>query len=94
MKKGEIIFLVVNILICIITWAVLVKLFYFFGVQLYLYHSIIFPWLSFFGITILFDLLIIRILKMRRSRIIYIALVEIFLIYFVLWILVEQTSYN
>jgi len=90
-KKGAT-FLVVNFFICILLWLLLVKLAYFFDIELWKYET--FPNVVFFIITIAVDFVLLLMLNIASKKIIINTFIEVGVIYIIIWIMLNRVSYH
>jgi hypothetical protein len=92
MRKKSVIFLVVNFFICILLWMLLVKLTYFFDIELWKYQTL--PLVVFFLTTLAIDFMLLLMLNMTSKKILIYALTEVVIIYLILWFFLAGMSYN
>jgi cation transport ATPase len=92
MRKKSVIFLVVNFFICILLWMLLVKLAYFFDIELWRYHTV--PLVVFFLITLAIDFVLLLMLNIASKKILINTLIEVGIIYLIIWFFLNGFSYN
>jgi hypothetical protein len=92
MKKNSTIFLIVNFFICIILWMLFVKLTYAFGIELYRYHTL--PEIIYFLTTLIIDLNILAAIGLLKKELVVATVIEVFIFYLIIWVMVEVTSYH
>jgi hypothetical protein len=83
MGKKELLFLGVNFFFCILLWILMVKSTYALGIELWRYDVIL--WIIFPIITILSDWLILRLLGMKKGEILFFTILEVCIIYGIMW---------
>ena len=70
----------------------LVKLAYFFDIELWKYHTL--PLAVFFLITVAIDFVLLLVLNMASKKILINTLIEVGIIYLILWFFLAGMSYN
>jgi hypothetical protein len=92
MGKKELLFLGVNFFFCILLWILMVKSTYALGIELYMYDVI--NWVIFPIITIITDLLVLKLLGMKNGEILFFTILEVCIIYGIMWGMGNLVSYH
>ena len=85
----RILFLILNIPLCFGLFTLMSSLAYLlFSVDLSLWLFI--PWIVFIGVCLLIDFLVLKLIKIATREMILISLAEIFVVYLIIWLIVES----